>query len=522
MRHPVVLAILILVPTVTATGTTYTVCPDGSGDFLLIQEAVDVAVDGDTIELCCDAVFSGDGNRDIRFYGKIITVRSACDDPTRCILDAGGNWSHFRRGFVFVYGEDADARVAGITITGGVADVGAAVYCASSSPTFVNCILTGNEVAEVDGKGGALFCWFCSPTFIDCRFEQNACTWSWCEGGAVACRESSPIFSGCTFTDNSAGDTGSGGAIYCAEGSEALFKDCTFSSNEAAIGGGAILCRSGSAAGFSDCIFRDNVGGVGGAILATDSDAIFTRCTVIRNGATFGGGLAIENCAARLYGCTISHNAGEMFGGGIYCAESTPVLENTIISFSIAGESIYIYGSGVPILTCCDFYGNEGGDWRWPLINQLDIEGNICADPCYCDAGLDDFQLWNYTPCNPEGCGQIGAWPIGCWDPQGIEDGSAAVAHVLCARVAPNPFSGVARIEFAISASAGELPVRATIHDAAGRLCQTLLGGVRGPGSHALLWDGCGHDGEALGAGVYFCRLRVGGETLSQRVIVLR
>ena len=531
---PISVPVPILAPILApaATATTYTVCPDGSGDFLLIQDAVDVAVDGDTVELCCDAIFAGVGNRNIRLYGRRIIVCSACDDPTRCILDCEGSG----RGFVFVYGEDADAQVAGVTITDGTADEGGAIYCSSSSPTFTNCILTRNETAAIDGKGGALFCWFCSPIFIDCHFDQNACTWSWSEGGAVACRESSPIFSGCTFDNNNSGNTGSGGAIYCEDASAPLFKGCTLSANESIIGAGAVACRGGSAAGFEDCIFRDNVGGVGGAILTTDSDAIFTRCTIIRNTATFGGGLAIENCAARLYGCTISHNTGEMFGGGIYCAESTPVLENTIISFSIAGESICLYGSGVPILTCCDFYGNEGGDWRWPLINQLEIEGNICADPCYCDVGLDDFQLWNYTPCNPVACGQIGAWPVGCWDPQGVEgepevhgDPAAGAARgrvtrLVFARVTPNPFSGSARIEFVLSAGAdlGAVPVRVTIHDAAGRLCRTLGGGVRGHGSHALAWDGCGQDGLALGAGVYLCRLRAGEETVGRQVVVVR
>lgn len=34
MRYLLALAVLILVP--TAAGTTYTVCPDGSGDFLRI------------------------------------------------------------------------------------------------------------------------------------------------------------------------------------------------------------------------------------------------------------------------------------------------------------------------------------------------------------------------------------------------------------------------------------------------------------------------------------------------------
>ena len=48
---------------------------DGVADFSTIQEAIDAAVDGDAV-LVAPGTYTGDGNRDIDFKGKAITVRS--------------------------------------------------------------------------------------------------------------------------------------------------------------------------------------------------------------------------------------------------------------------------------------------------------------------------------------------------------------------------------------------------------------------------------------------------------------
>ena len=64
----------------------YTVAPDGSGDYPTIQAAIDVSRDGDTIELT-DGYFRGDGNRDLDYQGKAITIRSQSDNPSACVID---------------------------------------------------------------------------------------------------------------------------------------------------------------------------------------------------------------------------------------------------------------------------------------------------------------------------------------------------------------------------------------------------------------------------------------------------
>jgi hypothetical protein len=83
-------------------------------------------------------------------------------------------------------------------------------------------------------------------------------------------------------------------------------------------------------------------------------------------------------------------------------------------AFSTAGEAINT-NPGLAVLTCCDLYGNPGGDWVGGVADQYGVRGNISADPLFCDPGGDDFRLQEGSPCAPgEECGLMGAWPVGC------------------------------------------------------------------------------------------------------------
>ena len=63
---------------ISAVGKTIYVDDDGPADFNNIQAAIDDSNDGDTV-IISTGTYTGDGNRDINFKGKAITVRSS--DP---------------------------------------------------------------------------------------------------------------------------------------------------------------------------------------------------------------------------------------------------------------------------------------------------------------------------------------------------------------------------------------------------------------------------------------------------------
>ncbi|HNS21294.1 MAG TPA: hypothetical protein PKH24_12395 [Sedimentisphaerales bacterium] len=96
---------------------TIRVTNNGTGEYPTIQAAINASVSGDTV-LVAPGTYTGDGNRDIDFGGKAITVRSETG-PGTCIIDAQGSFADRHRGFNFHMGEQADSVLDGFTITGG-------------------------------------------------------------------------------------------------------------------------------------------------------------------------------------------------------------------------------------------------------------------------------------------------------------------------------------------------------------------------------------------------------------------
>jgi hypothetical protein len=96
---------------------------------------------------------------------------------------------------------------------------------------------------------------------------------------------------------------------------------------------------------------------------------------------------------------------------------SVPILDRVIVSGSTQGGAIRTsLGVFQPELSCCDLYGNAGGDYIGVLSSQRYVRNNGSADPRYCDAGRDDFTLAKNSPCAPENspCGRMGAFDVAC------------------------------------------------------------------------------------------------------------
>lgn len=60
------------------------------------------------------------------------------------------------------------------------------------------------------------------------------------------------------------------------------------------------------------------------------------------------------------------------------------------------------------------------------------------------------------------------------------------------------------------------------IYNVLGQMVRRLEDGVREPGRHRISWDGRGHDGRRLSAGVYFVRLTAGDRSLTQKAVLVR
>jgi len=151
-----------------------------------IQEAVDNSWEGRTVWIS-PGTYTGQGNRDIDFRGRAITVKSE-NGPQDCIVDcqnAGG-------GFYFHSGEMELSVLSGLTITNGSGE-GTAIYCDDrTEPTITNCIVIGNA-------GDGIYCDHESrPTIANCAVVDNGGV------GIEAWGMESATITNCTIAQNGA------------------------------------------------------------------------------------------------------------------------------------------------------------------------------------------------------------------------------------------------------------------------------------------------------------------------------
>jgi hypothetical protein len=92
--------------------------------------------------------------------------------------------------------------------------------------------------------------------------------------------------------------------------------------------------------------------------------------------------------------------------------------------------------------------------------------------------------------------------------------GGAVQREGFALNALPNPAQGRTEVRFLLPRAA---KVSLEVYDLAGRRVQSLAQGLREAGSYSQTWDGRNSP-----AGVYFVRLSAGGESLTQRLVLLR
>ncbi len=307
--------------------------------------------------------------------------------------------------------------------------------------------------------------------------------------------------------------------FHTTEGPSTILRNITIRNGWALGAGGAIAC-TGASPMVTGCSFFDNNATMrGGAIDCENSQLAMAYCEFAGNTSGSGGAIALALSAVTVSNCTFYGNAGAA-GGCVYLESGQGTFERDIFSFSTEGAAFACGAPEAPVLSCCDVYGNAGGDWVGCIASLLGTSGNFASDPAFCSPIDRDFALWNFSPCQQAVCGQIGAKGIECYEASAVRDEPRADGQFL-GRAMPNPFGQTTSIAFEIPSEAAGVPAALEIYDATGRRLQTLQVS-RTAGRHVVSWDGTGADGQRVAAGVYYYQLRVGDRSETRRVIVLR
>ena len=408
--HPLIFILtLILFPASTFSATIHV-----PTDQPTIQAGIDAASTGDIV-LVADGTYTGEGNKNIDFKGKAITVQSE-NGPETTIIDCEGNG----RGFYIHSGEQQDSVVSGFTVKNGKGQEGpdflyhgGGIYCENSSPTIDNCIITenssyygngisiwggaptisnctitGNYLIFTSGNGGGIFCHETSALITNCTITGN-------QAGGIFCRGGSPTVTKCTITGNSTTGTPSYGGGISSENSSILISDCLIKNNSAGHGGG-ISFRGGSPTIIRSSIVDNNStqvisgggGGGGGIYCGSDlyfnpANSIITNCFINGNTAGHGGGISSAVGSTTIINSTISGNsASQSSSGAVYGNPSTNII-NSILWSNYPNE---IYPNSSPIVK----YSTIEGSW--------DGIGNIDLNPVFVDPANGDYRLKNHSP----------------------------------------------------------------------------------------------------------------------------
>ncbi len=417
------------------------VAPDGTGDYLTIQAAVDDVETGSTI-----FVAPGIYDETVDLLDKQLTIESENGPDVTIIEPTDGT------GFVLQDGQGLATVLAGFTIRNG----------------------TGYDVAG-DRRGGAIYLLNTTPTIRDCRFIDNWANYAAaiylesgvivvedCEfigneaeryGGAIAGASSGVKLFRSHFENNRAG-TGDG-VLHLALGS--VIQDCSFIGNSSRAG--AAINAGGFGADFTvvRSVFIDNraTGRHGGAIRVHEADLIANECLFVRNSAALDGGAihVIDGGSARVQNSTLVGNWADRFGDAA-SSYSSIELEKCIVVGSPSSPAIYC--AGQVNVECSTFWDNPFGVTDG-CLSPVGADGNFVDDPLFCAAESDDYSLLDSSPCLPgnhpddETCGRIGAFDVGCTAADVTGPEVAQTALLRLGSIAPNPASDAFTLSFEIA-----------------------------------------------------------------------
>lgn len=396
--------------------------PNGSGLYATIQDAIDAAGQGTIIELA-NGTFTGVGNRDLRFFGKSITLRSQAGHPDSVIIDV----ESAGRAFYFRDGESNATVVESLTVVNGLligAGRGAGIACVlGSSPTLRGLVVRGNAA---DANGGGIYCEDSSPVIEGCLVAGNTAF----RGGGV-CSEgtATPTLDRCTIAGNFATDVG--GGLHAAGGFAVDVAQSIVWDNCAALEGDDVYVSGVGIGALIDCSIVDTLGiaGTGSVDLGLDAlfaDPLFCAPDPCTGAPSLAGSYSVASnsqALAAANGCLVDYGA------------AAPADTCTVIAIGSCCLDSGVCRE-VSATTCASDGGSYGGDGSSCDPSPCDIAGACCFSDGHCEVLIETACLSAGAAFEGEG---IACDPQPCTPLQVEADGSGAYPTIQAAIDAAGP-----------------------------------------------------------------------------------
>eukprot|EP01104_Vermistella_antarctica_P020502 TRINITY_DN8786_c0_g1_i1.p1 TRINITY_DN8786_c0_g1~~TRINITY_DN8786_c0_g1_i1.p1 ORF type:complete len:1027 (+),score=261.18 TRINITY_DN8786_c0_g1_i1:380-3460(+) len=393
-------ALAILATPTDAQSTYYvSLSGDASNDGLtpatakdLIQDAIDVAVDGDTVVVLPGTYDESNCNLVV---SKSITLASSSQDPSDVTIDC----KHKERALSIegspdgTFGSTLTPTIVGITFHRGQASVGGNVRIRAAQPTFSNCVIshgialtTGGGVDtdinsipifsgvqflsnEAPGSGASIQWHSKAGGVVGCHFEGNkgkGVGFNIVGSGTLPALTGLPLFmtiTDTTFIGERCGAVGMNAA-------EVTIDRCHFEDIQTAADGGAVLVFGGSVIHMNNSHVTGVHSGIGAVFIFGGHGEILN--TVIENSVTSRGSLGIGSDEGDVFvsNCIFRNNVADFTGGGILLTFSPAqvlvqdcLFENNTapLGGGFVGEGQAL-GLPIPIMRRCIFRNNHGTD----------------------------------------------------------------------------------------------------------------------------------------------------------------
>jgi hypothetical protein len=315
----------------------------------------------------------------------------------------------------------------GFTITGGRGtrraihglgvDSGGGILVRNSSATISSNVITGNRVVvpdadRVTGYGGGVY--LSAGEFFD----------------------ASPLVVGNMISNNHAGSNGGGIGVTGYMAPEILNNDIKENRTTYGDGGGIwMLLHKGGAVVRGNRFERNSAGDHGGGLLAAFNSVASTAHIMISDNIFWlnraemvepfpwknsGGGVYLSGFDAEVSRNTFVDNFGggprDSLGGGIALDyPASPVVERNIIALSSRGGGIQCQNGVTPVIRNNLAWENNGGDGTGSCFGWVGLNGNVNADPLFCNPDGGDFSVAVSSPALTHPAGHLGAVSLpGC------------------------------------------------------------------------------------------------------------